>query len=416
MREDARAMQRLKPGDRFGDYALERKLGIGGMAEVWLARAMFDDRRHPLVVLKRVHGHLSEDQRLLRMFLDEAKLASRLNHPNVVRVLDWGRVDEDLFLIMELIDGLDLRTSMDLNAGPLKPPFACALIADACAGLHYAHTLENLSGEPLNIVHRDVSPDNIMVDVAGRVRLVDFGIARADISEVTTQTGLRKGKARYMSPEYLLEHEATPRSDVYAMGATLWELVTGTKPHGDLSSPPKVLDAIVKHGLPRADTVRPSLPPELVDVIAAASAHDPRKRLKSARAFEERLREFLDEYPGPTPEEIGAEVALWKKKLGPALKLPKRLAGSFGQLESTEVVHGVLGPPEPVTHKMPAMGRGAPKVEVAHALEDTDWQLVPPPRDDATDRSIVPPRSSVELAPELETAAKRTTGKRKKRR
>ncbi len=407
-------MLRLKPGDRFGDYLLERKLGMGGMAEVWLAKPTFDDRRNPYVVLKRVHSHLSQDERLLRMFLDEVKLAARLNHPNVVRVLDQGNVDDDWYLVLELIDGLDLRTSMDLHSGPLKPSFAAALIADACAGLHYAHTLTNLNGELLNVVHRDVSPDNIMVDVEGRVRLVDFGIARADISEVTTQTGLRKGKARYMSPEYLLDHEATPKSDVYAMGATLWELVTGSKPHGDLSAPPMVFQAIVKHGLPRADTLRPSLPRELVDIVADASAHDPKKRLKTAKAFEERLRDFLEAYPGPSREEIGAEVRLWKKKLGPALKLPKRVAGSFGQLESTEVVD--TAGHEPVTAKLRPMKREASeKVKVAHQLEDTDWQL--PALGDETDRSIVPPDRNVELSPELEAVAERSsTGKRKKRR
>src|SRR5262249_54527627 len=159
----------------------------------------------------------------------------------------------------------------------------------------------------MRVVHRDIAPDNIMVDVGGRVRLVDFGVARADTNEVTTQTGLRKGKARYMSPEYLLEHEATPKSDVYAMGATLWELVTGVKPPGDKPAPPDVIAAIVEKGLPLADTVRPSLPPALVKIIADASAHHLGKRLPTAKALEERLREFLDEFRPPTRADIGNE-------------------------------------------------------------------------------------------------------------
>lgn len=410
-------MLRLRPGDHFGDYVLDRKLGLGGMAEVWLARPLTEDPRHPYVVLKRMHSHLSNDERLLAMFLDEARLSAKLNHPNIVRVLDSGQNDEDWFIVMELIDGLDLRACLEMHGGPLLPALAAALIADACAGLHYAHTLTKVTGEPLNIVHRDVAPDNLMVDVDGRVRLVDFGIARADFSEVTTQTGLRKGKARYMSPEYLLDHEATPKSDVYAMAATLWELVTGSKPYGDLSAPPSVIDSIVRFGLPRADTVRPSLPAPLVEIIAAASAHDAKKRLKSARALEERLREFLDEYRPPARAEIGAEVAIWKKKTGGALKLPKRVAGTFGQLESTEMIPAIMR--EPVTDKMRAVKPMPPAVQVAHQLEDTDWQLPAPVRDEETDRSIIPPEreKSVELAPELEALAKRSaSGKRKKKR
>lgn len=405
------SMLRLKPGGRFGDYVLDRKLGMGGMAEVWLAKPQ-NDRRYSHVVLKRMHAHMQEDPRALAMFLDEAKLAARLNHPNVVRVLDWGQLGTDWFLVMELIDGLDLRTCIDLHGGPLLPPLAAALIADACAGLHYAHTLSTVTGQPLNIVHRDVAPDNIMVDVEGHVRLLDFGIARADFSEVTTQTGLRKGKARYMSPEYLLDHEATPKSDVYAMGATLWELVTGSRPHGDLSSPPQVLDAIVKRGLPRADALRPSLPKQLVDIIAAATAHAVADRLKSARVLEQRLRGFLDAYRPPTRKEIGDEVRTWKKKLGSAVKLPKRVAGSFGQLESTEVYDP--GVREPVTDRMRALSR-EPSVRVAHQLEETDWAMPAPAVDhDETDRELVPP--SVEVAPELEAATTRSTGKKKKKR
>jgi serine/threonine-protein kinase len=286
------------------------------MAEVWLAEPVTTWHRYPYVVLKRVHAHLSEEQRLRRMFLDEARLAARLNHPNIVRVLDVGELDDELYMVMELIDGLDLRACMDLHQGPLWPAFAAALVADACAGLHYAHTLKSLEGKPMRVVHRDIAPDNLMVDVEGRVRLVDFGVARADTTEVTTQTGLRKGKARYMSPEYLLEHEATPKSDVYSMAATLFELVTGQKPHGDLTSPPNVIAAIVQHGLPRADTVRPSLPAPLVQIIADASMHDVKKRLPSARALEERLRGFLDNIRPPPRADIDNEVALWKKKRG----------------------------------------------------------------------------------------------------
>src|SRR6185436_13500645 len=138
-------------------------------------------------------------------------------HPNVVSVIDCGVDDGECFIAMEYVDGVDLRSAMLAHGGPLWPALTSALIADACAGLHHAHQA--------GVVHRDVSPDNIMVDRKGRVRLLDFGVARAESTELTTLSGMRKGKARYMAPEYLQRHEATPQSDVYAMGLTLQELL-----------------------------------------------------------------------------------------------------------------------------------------------------------------------------------------------
>lgn len=368
-------MKTLKAHDVFGAYELERKLGIGGMAEVWLAHPVGPSAAPARVVLKRLHPHLAENPRVSALFRDEVKLAQQLQHPNIVRVFDGGRVGDDWFLAMEYIDGIDLRNALEAHGGPLWPAIAAVLVADACVGLQYAHTLKDKAGKPLKVVHRDISPDNLMVDRTGRVRLVDFGIARAETTEATTQTGLRKGKVRYMAPEYVNEHRADACSDVYAMGAALFELVTGQKPFAHIKSTAGVYAALVKEGLPRASTVRPSLPPMLDEIIAAATAVRPAQRLASAHALEHLLRQFLSLFAAPSKEEIGTEVAFWKQKLmaGP-LRPKSREAGSYGQLESTEMVAVQSAfasfEEEPVTE-----GRGVAKVQVAHALDDTQFDV-----------------------------------------
>lgn len=369
-------MTSLKPHDVFGAYELERKLGVGGMAEVWLAHPVGPSASPARVVLKRLHPHLAEHPKASVLFRDEVRLAQQLDHPNIVRVFDGGRVGDDWFLAMEFIDGIDLRNAIEMHGGPLWPAIAAALVADACIGLQYAHTLKDKAGKPLKIVHRDISPDNLMVDRHGRVRLVDFGIARAETTEATTQTGLRKGKVRYMAPEYVNDHHADARSDVYSMGATLFELVTGQKPFAHIRSTAGVYAALVKEGLPRATTVRPSLPPVLDEIIAAATMISPNRRLASAHALEHLLRGFLSTFAPPTAEEIGTEVTFWKQRLmaGP-LRPKSREAGSYGQLESTEMfavkAADVFG-----SFAEEAVTEGRERnVHVAHQLDDTQFNI-----------------------------------------
>lgn len=409
----------LQPNDVFGDYRLERKLGVGGMAEVWLARPLAKDSRFSRVVIKRVHPFLTEDKGLLGLFFDEVRLAQKLDHPNVVSVFDSGRVGDDYFMAMEFIDGLNLRSCLDAHGGPLWPAFAAALVAEACVGLEYAHTLEDEHGQPLQLVHRDIAPDNLMVSRLGRVKLVDFGIARATLTESTTKTGTRKGKIRYMAPEYMREHLADPSTDVYAMGATLFELCTGHRPFDHHRSVASVMNAIVREGLTRADVLRPSLPSELVSIIAAATERDRDKRLRSARALELRLRAFLEEYAPPTFAEIGAEVGLWQERSATEAGVAriKRAAGSYGQLETTELFQ--LRPTRDPLDEVeldPAAPDSPPSVEVAHPLDVTLVGLSPlrlapePDLHDAPTDPRLPAADrlpSVILSPELEALAER---------
>ena len=305
-------------GGGFGQYLLLRKLGSGAMGEVWLARPA--ERREGLperLVIKRLHDHLREDERALRRFLDEAELAKLLHHPNLIELYEVGAVGDEHFMAMEYVDGLHLRQCIEANRGPLSPVLAATMIAEACAGLAYAHDLTDESGQPLHLVHRDIAPDNVMVDCSGCVKLVDFGIARTTNTDLTTKAGDRRGKVRYVSPEYILGAEATPRSDVYSMGATLFELCTGKRPFEEMKNLIEIAKAIRDRGLPRADLVNPRVPPDLVAAIASATKRDPSRRLASAGELERHLRRFLKKYAPPRPQQVGREISNWKARLEP---------------------------------------------------------------------------------------------------
>lgn len=377
-------MHRLNAHQRFGDFELERRLGMGGTAEVWLAYPLKPGAHYARVVLKVMHEHLAGDSHVVSLFAEEARLAQRLDHPNLVRIFESGQVDGSWYIAMEYVEGLDLRSAIEAHGGPLWPSMAAALLVDACRGLEYAHTLKNEHGRALNLVHRDISPDNLMVDRTGVVRLLDFGIARGDETETTTLTGQRKGKLRYMAPEYVLGHVATPASDVYSMGATLFELVTGERPFEAYVGTAALYGALSQAELPLASEIRPSLPEPLVQLIRDATRRDHTQRLSSARALESRLETFLQSWRPPSRDEMGAEVSLWRQRL-PVSTAIRRSPGSFGQLETTEAV------------SLPALADSP-------LLEQT-------PR---TSPEVAPP--NLFLPPELEALAERSRSSRPRRR
>jgi serine/threonine protein kinase len=324
-------MGALHPMQQLGKYQLERRLGHGGMAELWLARPMRE--RQPQVVIKCVHEHLASQKEPVELFLDEARLAQKLQHPHIVEVLEVSLEGDLPLMVMKHLDGLDLERCVTAHSGPLWPGMAAALIADACAGLHYAHTLGDAEGS-LDIVHRDIAPDNLMLDRRGVMKIVDFGIARASTTEVTTKTGNRKGKIRYMAPDYLEgSQHADPRADVYAMGATLFFLCTGQKPFASSLGVPAIIRAVKTQGIPNAARIRPSLPSRLVEIIAAATTRDVSRRTRTARELETSLRETTELYASPTPAELGGLVATWKAKLASPLSAPK----DPGRLRPTRV-------------------------------------------------------------------------------
>jgi hypothetical protein len=276
---------------RFGRYQPVALLGTGGMADVWRARATGAAGFARPVALKVLHPQMARRPDAVQYFLDEARLASRLRHPNVVGVLDLGQAGDAYFIAMELVDGADLDSALRaVRAGGGQVPIAVALaiVRKVCDGLHAAHTAVDDAGQPLTIIHRDVKPANVLVSRQGEVKIGDFGIARAATSVRTTTIGETRGTAEFMAPEQRMGHPVDVRADVYAVAAIAYELVTGAEVNLDLA-------ALVHRGvvgwphLAAPSTVRPGLPPELDAIMLGALAFAPDDRPASCAALEAQL-------------------------------------------------------------------------------------------------------------------------------
>jgi eukaryotic-like serine/threonine-protein kinase len=249
-------------------YRLCARLGRGGQAEVFLALSSGPSGFHKLVALKCLPAEAFEQPELVAMFLDEARLAARLNHPNVVHTYEAGVGDDACFIAMEFLEGQSLGRARACSGAAA---FGCAtwarVAADALAGLHYAHELCDYDGSPLGLVHRDVSPHNIFVTYDGQIKLVDFGVAKAALHRVRTETGAIKGKAGYMAPEQVLGL-VDRRADVYSLGVVLWELLAGRKLYtGGLYA---VLHRVLYEPVPRVSSVVPDVDPALDAIVARA--------------------------------------------------------------------------------------------------------------------------------------------------
>ena len=292
---EARSFQdKLGPrvAERFGKYDLETRLGVGGMAEVWLARTEGPAGFSKRVVIKRILPSLVNDPEFVEMFLREARLAALLNHPNVVQIFDLGQAEHTYFLVMEYIEGRSLRYlhKQTLALGKhLEVGFVASVLAGACAGLHHAHELRGPTGEPLALVHRDVSPDNLLVSYEGMTKIIDFGIAKAFSDTSGTNSGVVKGKYGYMSPELVRGEPVDRRSDVYAMGVVLFEALSGERPY--LGAPSEVLKAILQEPVPSMSSFREGLPSDIVHLTEAMLSKQPRDRPQTIREVELTLAE-----------------------------------------------------------------------------------------------------------------------------
>ncbi|MBK7863635.1 MAG: serine/threonine protein kinase [Archangiaceae bacterium] len=280
----------------FGRYELLKKLASGGMGQVFLAR-----RRgvgfEKLVVLKRILPHLVEDEDFLTMFLDEARLTARLNHPNIAQIFDVDVEAGQHLVVMEYVQGDDVRRLWKKAAAEKRPlPLGAVLriVADAAAGLDHAHQARDDQGQPLGLVHRDVSPQNLLVGFDGGVKLIDFGVAKAAGRAQHTDTGVLKGKFPYMSPEQANGEPLDARSDVFALGIVLWELLCGErlfKGESDVMSQRLVRACQV----PAPSQLRPELTPALDAIVLKALSKDREQRYPSALAFREALEGFCHE-------------------------------------------------------------------------------------------------------------------------
>lgn len=286
------------PSVSFGKYELFATLGRGGMAEVYLSVARGPMGFSKLAVVKRLRKSLSEEPSFLSMFLDEARVAARLNHPNVVHTYEVGEHNEVYFIAMEYLEGQPLnkiiRESLKRKR-PLEEGFCARVVADALNGLDHAHKLRGYDGKPLGLVHRDVSPHNIFVTYDGHTKLCDFGIAKAAFSTTETEVGVLKGKVSYMAPEQALGNPVDARADVFAMGIVLWELLSGERlMTGDSTA--STLRRLVNGEIPRV-SARRKIDDELDTIVARALEKDRDARFSSAGEMRDALEKVLLRVP-----------------------------------------------------------------------------------------------------------------------
>ena len=277
----------------LGRYLIIAELGRGGMAEVYLAVARGPSGFSKLMVLKLLRAQYSEEQVFLDMFLAEARLAARLNHPNIVQTYEVAEEGGRHCIVMEYLDG---RTLSELRHGATKMPLplAARVLCDALAGLHHAHELLDLEGRPCGLVHRDISPQNIIVTYDGQVKVVDFGIAKANDSVVQTRTGMFKGKVRYAAPErFSSADDIDRRSDIFSMGVLLWEAATGRRLWHGIGDLPVMRHLACGEPLPLPSSVAPDLPPAIDVICAKALAVAPGDRYATALDMQDALEEYL---------------------------------------------------------------------------------------------------------------------------
>lgn len=298
----------------FGRYRLVAKVAQGGMAAIYVAVHEGIQGFSQVVIIKRVLPHLATTHVFREMFLDEARIAAQLHHPNIVSTHELGEVDGHYFIAMEYLPGHDVlsilrRCRAKRTVVPI--PIACAIAQRCAAGLHHAHDFRGSEGEPLNLVHRDISPSNIVVTYHGEVKILDFGIAKAAIQSANTQLGTFKGKLAHSAPEQLLDQPIDRRTDVFALGILLWELLANRplfKRNGDAHT----IDAVRTADAQPPSSRRPEIPKYLDDIIMRALSLKPSDRFASAEEMQLALQFYFDEH-GSRPD--ADDMSRWLTRL-----------------------------------------------------------------------------------------------------
>jgi serine/threonine-protein kinase len=300
-------MSESEPAGPFAKYRPVAQLGKGGMAQVFLALASGPAGFSKLVVIKQIRSQFAEDPEFLAMFLDEARLAARLNHPNVVQTNEVGGDGGRFCICMEYLEGQPLNRLLSRvgQQGGLTLGMQLRILVDALAGLHHAHELVDFDGKPLEVVHRDATPHNIFLTYAGQVKVVDFGIAKALNSSTETRVGVLKGKIGYMAPEQARGEPVDRRADVFAMGMVLWEVLAGRRAFKGLEDV-AVLQKIVTGAIPSPCSVRPDIPELLEAICKKAIARAPADRYASAMEMAAAIESAADELGlNGTPRDAG---------------------------------------------------------------------------------------------------------------
>jgi len=280
---------------RLGRYHLVHRIAFGGMAEVFRGFTFSADGERHDVAVKKLLPHYLEDQRFLTMLTDEYRLVSRLEHPNVARFFELSRVGRDLLISMEFVDGKDLRSTIEQatkHGEHLHYDDAAYVLACALGGLHHAHEAKGEAGEELEVVHRDLSPSNVLVGYDGEVKICDFGIAKAKLNRIETKTGIIKGKVRYMSPEQAFGKPLDRRSDVFSAGSILYELCTGQPPFRARTEVDLIFAVRDATPIPCRE-LAPDIPDGLAAIIERSMERSRSKRFQTSKAMRNALARFL---------------------------------------------------------------------------------------------------------------------------
>ena len=355
----------LPSGTPFGQYELMEPIATGGMAEVYRARMRGVEGFQKIVAIKRILPHLTDNDEFLSMFVDEAKLAAQLQHPNIIHIYDLGKIDRSYYIAMEFIDGRDLRSILQtLEDKQERLPLGLALFIASrlAAALDYAHRKHDLQGRAMGLVHRDVSPQNVLISYDGDIKLCDFGIVKAASKASHTRSGALKGKLQYMSPEQAWGKDIDKRSDIYSLGLVLYEMLTGRKPFaGD--SELSILEQVRSPHLIPPRELDPAIPPEVERVAMKALREDREDRYQTAGDLAGDLGNMLQvirpapgasELGGFLGELVGRERAASARAVPtprPAVTPPPRPAPAPPAREPVRVKH--VAPPEPARAEIP---------------------------------------------------------------
>jgi len=282
----------------FGKYYLLDRIAVGGMAEIFKAKVIREEGFERYFAIKRILPSIAEDEEFIKMFIDEAKIAVQLTHSNIVPIIDLGKVGDAYFIAMEFVHGKDLRTStekLSKKGETLPIPACCYIIMKVCEGLDYAHNKKDAAGRDLNLVHRDVSPQNILLSFEGEVKVIDFGIAKAANKAAKTQAGILKGKFGYMSPEQVRGLPLDRRSDIFSTGIVLYEALTGERlfiGESDFS----ILEKVKNVEIIPPSTYNKNIPEDLERIILKALAREVQDRYQSAIELHDDLQSFMYTY------------------------------------------------------------------------------------------------------------------------
>jgi len=360
---------RIAPVGNFGRYQILGRIALGGMAEIFLARQRSSHAgTSRTLVIKRVLPHVSDDERFVQMFLDEARLAMKLTHPNIAHIYEFGQVGGNYFIAMEWIDGVPLGRLIKTarkQYGAVPPGISARVIATTAEALEYAHTSRDDNGRPLNVIHRDVSPQNIMVSYQGVVKLLDFGIAKAESHLAKTSDGQVKGKFAYMSPEQCRGEQIDGRSDVFALGICLYEALTARNLY-KRNTEYETFRAIIEAPVPSAREKNPDVPAALDRILMTALAKEPDDRYPTAGAFQRALEGWLAEtrqvINASTTSQLMGLLFADDIQTGPSVE-PVPFGG--GTLEADDVMSAS---PEPDRSVLPIAFLGALVVLLSIAL------------------------------------------------